>query len=109
MDSSAFENTAFGNTLTHHIEPSPDGEVLRIHGEVNLTTAGAFTDLLHAFVAGKRTAILDLMGVSVMNIQGMQALEEVSRSRTIRLKATRFIWHMLGVLRLRDRFQNLAD
>jgi len=41
--------------------------------------------------------------------QGLQALEAVSRSRATRLTATRFVWHMLGVLRLRDRFERLPD
>jgi hypothetical protein len=103
------ETNAFRDSLEYTIDPSPHGDVLRVHGEVNFMTAGKFTSLLHGFVMDKRAAAVDLTGVSTMNLQGLQALEEASRSRTIRLKATRFIWYMLGVLRLRERFEQLAD
>jgi anti-anti-sigma regulatory factor len=101
--------SAFRDSFDYSIEPSPDGDTLRVHGEVNFMTAEKFHGLLQGFVGDKRHATVDLRGVTLMNIQGLQALEEASRSRTIRLRATRFIWHMLGVLRLRDRFERLAD
>jgi hypothetical protein len=101
--------SAFRDSFEYRIDRTPNGEVLRVDGEVNFMTAEKFTGLLQGFVGEKHDATLDLMGVTLMNIQGLQALEEASRSRRIRLKATRFIWHMLGVLRLHDRFERLAD
>lgn len=100
---------AFRDSLDYRIEPSPAGEILQVQGEVNFITAERFSGLLQQFVAGKPAATLDLMGVTLMNIQGLQALEEASRGRTIKLRATRFIWHMLGVLRLRERFERVPD